>query len=51
MSVPGGLITATAMVAATAGSVSHFSSARHFASWLGLTPREHWQSAAPGAHQ
>ncbi|MEZ5661394.1 MAG: transposase [Burkholderiaceae bacterium] len=42
MSVPGvGLITATAMVAATAGSVSHFSSARHFASWLGLTPREH----------
>ncbi|MEZ5659149.1 MAG: IS110 family transposase [Burkholderiaceae bacterium] len=24
-----------------AGSVSHFSSARHFASWLRLTPREH----------
>jgi transposase len=36
-----GLLTAAAMVAATSGSVSHFKSARHFASWLGLTPKEH----------
>lgn len=42
LSIPGvGLLTATAMVAATSGSVSHFKSARHFASWLGLTPREY----------
>ena len=42
LSIPGvGLITATALVAATAGDVTHFSSARHFGSWLGLTPREH----------
>jgi transposase len=42
LSVPGiGLLSATAMVAATGGSVSHFKSARHFASWFGLTPREH----------
>ncbi|HEX5126529.1 MAG TPA: IS110 family transposase [Rhodocyclaceae bacterium] len=41
MSIPGiGLLTATAMVAATTGSVSHFKNARHFASWFGLTPRE-----------
>lgn len=41
LSVPGiGLLTATAMVAATGGSVSHFQDARHFASWFGLTPRE-----------
>jgi transposase len=41
LSIPGiGLLTATAMVAATGGSVSHFKSARHFASWFGLTPRE-----------
>lgn len=41
LSVPGiGLLTATAMVAATGGSVAHFKSARHFASWFGLTPRE-----------
>ena len=41
LSIPGvGLLTATAMVAATSGSVSHFKSARHFASWFGLTPRE-----------
>jgi transposase len=40
LTVPGvGLLTATAMVAAV-GDVSHFRSARHFASWLGLTPRE-----------
>lgn len=41
LTVPGiGLLTATAMVAATGGSVSHFQDARHFASWFGLTPRE-----------
>ena len=42
LSVPGvGLLTATAMVAATGGSVGHFKDARHFASWFGLTPKEH----------
>lgn len=42
LSIPGvGLLTATAMVAATSGSVSHFRDARHFASWFGLTPKEH----------
>jgi transposase len=42
LSVPGiGLLTATAMVAATGGSVSHYKNARHFASWFGLTPKEH----------
>lgn len=41
LSIPGvGLLTATAMVAATGGQVSHFQDARHFASWFGLTPRE-----------
>ena len=41
LSVPGiGLLTATALVAATGGSVAHFKSARHFASWFGLTPKE-----------
>ena len=41
LSIPGvGLLTATAMVAATSGSVSHFKDARHFASWFGLTPKE-----------
>jgi transposase len=35
-----GLLTATAMVAATSGDVSHFKDARHFASWFGLTPKE-----------
>jgi transposase len=41
MSIPGiGLLTATALVAATSGDVSHFQDARHFASWFGLTPRE-----------
>ena len=34
-----GLLNATAMVA-TAGSASHFPSGRHFAAWLGITPRE-----------
>jgi transposase len=42
LSIPGvGLLTATAMVAATSGSVSHFRDARHFASWFGLTPKEY----------
>ncbi len=41
LSIPGiGLLTATALVAATGGGVSHFKDARHFASWFGLTPRE-----------
>jgi transposase len=41
LSIPGvGLLTATAMVAATSGEVSHFRGARHFASWFGLTPEE-----------
>jgi transposase len=40
-SIPGtGLLTATALVA-TVGDVQRFPSARHFASYLGLTPREH----------
>jgi len=39
--IPGvGLLTATALVAAV-GDVQRFPSARHFASYLGLTPREH----------
>ena len=42
LSVPGiGLLTCTAMVAATSGDVTHFEDARHFASWFGLTPKEH----------
>jgi transposase len=42
LSIPGiGLLTATALVAATSGDVTHFKDARHFASWFGLTPREH----------
>lgn len=42
MSIPGiGLLSATAMVAATSGDVTHFKDARHFASWFGLTPREY----------
>src|SRR5438034_6460859 len=44
-SVPGiGLLTATALVA-TVGDVQRFPSARHFASYLGLTPREHSSGA------
>jgi transposase len=39
-SIPGvGLITATALVAFV-GDVQRFPSGRHFASYLGLTPRE-----------
>jgi transposase len=42
MSIPGvGLLSATAIAAATSGSVAHFTDARHFASWFGLTPKEH----------
>lgn len=41
LTIPGvGLLTATAMVAATSGSVNHFGDARHFAAWFGLTPKE-----------
>lgn len=41
LTIPGiGLLTATALVAATGGQVSHFKDARHFASWFGLTPKE-----------
>ena len=40
LTIPGvGLLTATAMVAAV-GDISGFRSARRFACWLGLTPRE-----------
>lgn len=42
MSVPGiGLLTSTGITAATSGSVSHFTNERHFASWFGLTSKEH----------
>lgn len=42
LSIPGiGLLTSTAMVAATSGTVAHFKDARHFASWFGLTPKEY----------
>src|SRR6185436_1501055 len=41
LSIPGvGLITATALVAFV-GDVQRFPTSRHFASYLGLTPREH----------
>ncbi|NMG37350.1 IS110 family transposase [Azoarcus sp. TTM-91] len=47
MSVPGiGLLTATAMVAATGGDVTHCRDARHFASWFGLTPKEYSSGSA-----
>lgn len=36
-----GLLTATAMVAATSGDVTHFQDARHLSNWFGLTPREY----------
>lgn len=42
LSIPGiGLLTATALVAATSGDMTHFQDARHFSSWFGLTPREY----------
>ncbi len=42
LTIPGiGLLTATALVAATSGDVSHFKDARHFSSWFGLTPKEY----------
>lgn len=42
LSIPGvGLLTATALLAATGGSVTRYRSARHFASGLGLTPKEY----------
>ncbi len=41
LSIPGvGLLTATAMVAATGGRGQPLQDARHFASWFGLTPKE-----------
>lgn len=44
-SIPGvGLLTATAVVALTA-DIQRFPSGRHFASYLGLTPREHSSGA------
>ena len=36
-----GLLTGTALVAATSGDVSHFKDARHFSSWFDLTPKEY----------
>jgi transposase len=36
LSVPG-----VGLLAATGGTVTHFKSARHFAAWFGLTPKEH----------
>jgi transposase len=42
LSIPGiGLLTATAMLAATGAQVAHFRDARPFASWFGLTPKEY----------
>lgn len=44
-SVPGiGVLTATAL-RASVGSLDRFRSGRHFAAWLGLTPREHSSGA------
>lgn len=44
-SVPGvGLLTATAL-RASVGPLDRFRSGRHFAAWLGLTPREHSSGA------
>lgn len=42
MSIPGvGLLSSTGIAAATSGRVDHFVDSRHFASWFGITPREH----------
>lgn len=47
LTIPGiGLLTATALVAATGGEVTHFKDARHFASGFGLTPQEHSSGAS-----
>lgn len=35
------MLTATALVAATSGDVSHFQDAKHFYSWFGLMPKEY----------
>lgn len=46
MTIPGiGVLTATAMVASV-GDIRRFRSGRRFASWLGLTPREHSSGAS-----
>ncbi len=46
LTVPGvGVLTATALVA-WVGDIHRFRSGRHFASWLGLTPREHSSGAS-----
>jgi len=46
LTVPGvGVLTATALVA-WVGAIHRFRSGRHFASWLGLTPREHASGAS-----
>ena len=45
LTVPGvGILTATALVAFV-GDIHRFRSGRHFAAWLGLTPREHSSGA------
>ena len=46
-SIPGvGVLTATA-IAATTPDVGHFSSARDYAAWLGLTPKQHSTGGKP----
>lgn len=46
-SIPGvGVLTATA-IAATTPDVSNFSSARDYAAWLGLTPKQHSTGGQP----
>ena len=46
-SIPGvGVLTATA-IAATTPDVSNFSSARDYAAWLGITPRQHSTGGKP----
>ncbi len=47
VSIPGvGVLTATA-IAATTPDVSNFSSARDYAAWLGLTPKQHSTGGKP----
>jgi transposase len=47
ISIPGvGVLTATA-IAATTPDVSNFSSARDYAAWLGLTPKQHSTGGKP----